>query len=887
MAREQAPPRDLYNRLIERGIPRDEIERVYRKLRARGYGESAARERLEASILAAHNAASRRPVRPGSDRRDTGAGSEAVPEHRRMEDFFPVVHPRLRRTINKWARAQRLLMVGGRERWKDFLSLFRSGVPDLVNPALLEALSRRKHYLATNPYTYSLATTLEALYQTSRALLGQSATGSEGERSVAQALSRRDPFGLEYLRRFAHYDEMLRRSLIYLEMANESGKDVEVATLARVSRELYRLVLSTEQVSRGKVDEVLMAAGQALGDAGKVPAIGLEDATAIFRISLDNLQQFKRELYPVMLRAIASFYEYETPSQQRRAKMLDFLGLSETDVLTVKGFHEQETERRERLLAEQQRLELESLERQKEAGFSRRFHGVQLVLGTLFPDSGIDDIEQRPYLLPYFDTRVFVSALYFDAGGHTVEAMGKDDPVQPLLVLHRIVDNLLSAIDEARVERLVLKENVADSLSRIKDEWAQFYTDLFEPYQKAVAAYAHGVRETPPGAHFSASNAARGVEQEINLLRNQLIRNYGHVVGRRPGPVRVQLWDCVGRLSDILAELGTDINQELPGRKDPVGKRIYANLGTTPLVRFSLHTEPGSVEFKPVVRQVQRYLEARHHAAIESIPRVAQLFLFEVLRGVTDMYEFLTNNEQSFLRACGRTIYPAGEEEAARWADERSGSTQESDRLQIRLGEQVQGDFIDTLTGLKTKNFFLEKLPALFTDARARKQPVSVLMVDIDHFKWVNDELGHQTGDKVLAASAATVLDGIRRGNDLAIRYGGEELMVVTATPLHSAVVLAERLRFEQAENLDGQPLYAPISAIAGERGEPCGSFSVGVAEAGSGETLEDLVGRADRALYQAKQTRNSVTVSRLSAHDTTLEPYQEYASRARGNAQP
>lgn len=885
MARVHAPPRDLYEKLLARGVSREEIEAVYRKLRASGYGAQDLRKRMEASLLAGAKSSAGSGNQPHNDRRARGTEAEASDEHRRMGDFFPIVAPALRREVNRWARKEGLLITGPLERWRDFVSIFRRRVPDLVNPRLTEALARRNHYLSTNPYGYSLATTFEALYQTSRSLLGRSAMRTDSERAVGEALSRRDPFALEYLRRFAHYDDMLRRNLAYLELALDSGKQIDVDALARVTRELYRLTLSTERVSLGRVDAVLSAAGESLRETGKTPPIGTSDAAAIFRICLENLQRFKRELHPVMVRAIGEFHEYDESSLLLRTRTLSFLGLSEEDILTVKRFHEQESERRERVLAEQQRMELENLERQKDAGYTKRFNGVSSVLDTLFPESGIGELEQRPYLLPYFDTRVFVSALCFDAVGHTAEAIGRDDPLQMLLVVHRIVDNMLSAVDGSRLERLVMKDRVADTLATLKDEWATVYSDLFEPYQRAVASYAAGVRNAVPGTSFSSTNAARGLEQEIILLRNQAIRNYGHAAGRRPGRPRTMLWDTVGRLSDLLDDVGADINSDLPDRKDAVGRRIYSNLKTTPFLNFALHTAAGSIEFKPVVRQVQRYLEARHHAPVESIPRLSQLFFFDLFRGVLGAYLFLVSDERSFLRSAGRTVFVAGETERETWKEERSGNQGARDRLQIRLDEQMFGSFTDTLTGLRSKDFFLQKLPQRYEEVSA-KQAVSVLMVDIDHFKWINDGLGHQKGDEILREAASVLLDGVRRANDLAIRYGGEELMVVTVAPLHAAVALAERLRYTQAEAVSSTPLYAPIAAISEEQGEPCGTFSIGVTQADGGEPLDAVVDRADKALYLSKKTRNSVSVAHRDSSDTRLESYTDFAVRVQALAE-
>ncbi len=892
MSSSKTPHPDLYRRLVAQGIPQSEIESVYRKLRRLGYGDADAKRRLEASIkqlrrgrsgqrhdLAAEEAGATGERRGGA----AAAGSKADRgPGRRMEDWFPAVSPRFRRRVNRWARKQRLAITGPRERWRDILSLVFPSTPDSVNPRLIELLSRRKHYLAGNPYGYSLYTTLEALYQTARMFLGRTATRSDSERAIAEALARQDPFALEYLNRFAHFDDSLKQSLVYLELNADAQKEIEVAALSRVTKETYRLALSTELVPREKVDEVLYDAGEVLKAAGKVPPLGLDDAAAIFKICLDNLQRFSHELYPVVLKAINAFYPEEDRSPIKLHQVQRFLDLKEDEVLTVRGFYEEEALKRERLLAEQQRLELEKLEKEKEAGFSRRFEKSLNVLGILFPDAGIEQLERPAFLLPYFDERVFTQSLAFDHGVIDVENVAVGDPMQPLLVMHRVIDNLLNSMDESRLEKVLIKDKIAASITELKGRWAQVYADIFSPYLKLLGAYKKGLQDEAYKRSFVGGSASRGIEEQINQLRNQAIRNYGQTVVQKRVAAVTRLWDLAEELATLFGEIGEDLNLELPNRKDPIGKKIYAELAGDPIFDYRRHTEPGGPEFKPVTRQLKRYIEAKHHRPVESIPRVAQLLPIEILHGIVEMYAYLTNSEQSFLRSTGRRVLVAGEEEQKLWQEERARRGGAGDRLQIRLAAEVEGDDVDALTGLKTKNFFLEKLPAIYKASMARKPVMSVLMVDIDHFKWVNDSFGHQKGDEVLHDAAATIIDGVRRAQDIAIRYGGEELMIVTPAPLNTAVVLAERLRFQQAEKVAIEQLYAPIHALTQERGEPCGSFSIGVAQAVQGESIEKLMHRADKALYESKQTRNNVTVSHAGGTPKPFESYVKYAARSR-----
>jgi two-component system cell cycle response regulator len=154
----------------------------------------------------------------------------------------------------------------------------------------------------------------------------------------------------------------------------------------------------------------------------------------------------------------------------------------------------------------------------------------------------------------------------------------------------------------------------------------------------------------------------------------------------------------------------------------------------------------------------------------------------------------------------------------------------------------------DALTGLANRGWLDETLALEVERSRRYGPRLSLIMGDLDHFKTVNDSFGHLVGDKVLQSTADVFRVGVRM-TDLAGRYGGEEFLIVLPnTGLAEACALAERLR-ERVERM-------PVSF----RPEPVtGSF--GVAEWTSGESVGDVVHRADKALYEAKERgRNRVS---------------------------
>jgi diguanylate cyclase (GGDEF)-like protein len=161
----------------------------------------------------------------------------------------------------------------------------------------------------------------------------------------------------------------------------------------------------------------------------------------------------------------------------------------------------------------------------------------------------------------------------------------------------------------------------------------------------------------------------------------------------------------------------------------------------------------------------------------------------------------------------------------------------------------------DVLTGLSNRRRLMTRLEEEVQRARRYKTPLSVVMIDIDHFKQVNDTYGHAMGDEVLRNIGAMLKDGVRT-TDLAARFGGEELtLVLSHTDSAAAFQVAENLREKFAamkHTLDGVTIQK--------------TASMGVASRdGQGEVpnAEDLLKHADEALYRAKETgRNRVEVA-------------------------
>jgi diguanylate cyclase (GGDEF)-like protein len=148
----------------------------------------------------------------------------------------------------------------------------------------------------------------------------------------------------------------------------------------------------------------------------------------------------------------------------------------------------------------------------------------------------------------------------------------------------------------------------------------------------------------------------------------------------------------------------------------------------------------------------------------------------------------------------------------------------------------------DPLTGLANRRHAETRLAAACADSDRRHEALSVLMLDIDHFKRVNDRYGHAGGDSVLVALAQRLRRELR-GNDLAVRHGGEEFLVVLpACDAGAAMATAERIR-----------LAVAAMTVATPDGDVRVTISVGAATRQPDEPPAALVARADAALYRAK----------------------------------
>ena len=171
----------------------------------------------------------------------------------------------------------------------------------------------------------------------------------------------------------------------------------------------------------------------------------------------------------------------------------------------------------------------------------------------------------------------------------------------------------------------------------------------------------------------------------------------------------------------------------------------------------------------------------------------------------------------------------------------------------IHYGKMYELASTDDLTGALNKKSISEVIAEEFQRSQSKNVPLTLLMLDIDHFKKINDQFGHLAGDQVLKECSSLIKNRMIRQNDVLGRYGGEEFaLVLRDTPLQIAVDVAERIRTAIEKN-----------AFTFEENNIPVTISIGVAAYDSTSQIpEDLIQLADKALYEAKnQGRNRVCV--------------------------
>ena len=341
-------------------------------------------------------------------------------------------------------------------------------------------------------------------------------------------------------------------------------------------------------------------------------------------------------------------------------------------------------------------------------------------------------------------------------------------------------------------------------------------------------------------------------EGVLTALRQQLASRFGHeceIATALNAQDAIEFIDELERDGDPLALIIAD--QIMPGMKGvELLELVHRRSPTTTKILLT-----GQAGLDAVVAAINR-ANLNHY-----IPKPwAEANLRLIVENMLRQYRLTNENRQLVcdLSAKNQALLEMNRELEAKVSERTHELAEANSRL-------AQLAVTDGLTGLYNHRHFHERLSLEAERSVRNGLPLSLLMIDVDHFKHYNDHHGHPSGDEVLRQVARIMTDG-RRANDFCARYGGEEFAVVLVdTPKLVAAKVAERLRERVAthafEHADQQPLG-------------CLSISLGVATFPSdANDAEGLVRAADAALYRAKGGgRNCVVLAAPALIKTKVE---------------
>ncbi|MGZ4968089.1 MAG: GGDEF domain-containing protein [Methylobacter sp.] len=181
-------------------------------------------------------------------------------------------------------------------------------------------------------------------------------------------------------------------------------------------------------------------------------------------------------------------------------------------------------------------------------------------------------------------------------------------------------------------------------------------------------------------------------------------------------------------------------------------------------------------------------------------------------------------------------------------------SKKEMQLLRQELAHARESAKTDALTGLLNRRAFDQKLHEHIEAHRRNNIDLCLLILDIDHFKQVNDTFGHQTGDNVLRYTANLMKQHITEQH-YAARYGGEEMAIIMPnTPLNKAMEVAEKIRTALAKH--------PLKLKGSKKSIGKVTMSIGISSFKTDDSIESLIERADKAMYRAKDNgRNQIMI--------------------------
>ena len=546
--------------------------------------------------------------------------------------------------------------------------------------------------------------------------------------------------------------------------------------------------------------------------------------------------------------------------------------------------------------------------------------GILTILEYAFPGSRLEKIPEGDFSsLFWFRAKVFArrelrSPLVTRRQDFTdlLSKVSRRDPLAPVFVLYEIIRQMLESLNAEVLGRLEdplrgPAGRAQERFATLRSQWNVVREELFVRYLKELDFYEGeaSVREREPAAPFQLTPGGRRSVETINQIRNHVIRGYGHVatlMDRREVfrcPPLYALAQELYRLFEAIAPERSQLN----GGNPIALRRLEMEDLVVPQPGLVLSQIESYIKALPVEKRLLKDPVAEHN----------RLFL-EILLGTLDLLRVLLNaSEGPLTRVGGAVVYADRQDHALR---------QEIDRDKTPLRIELRRDFeeVDQLTGLVSKSEYLRFAPGLFGEVREAGEALSFLVMDLDHFKAVNDTLGHAVGDEVLRTAAQAVLSTGREGEP-GVRFGGDEFIVVVRGDYAAGFRRAGRIRTrfadlvrrslaeklarvpalmaqkELVEKKRQDPLYrGGLEELAGRwKSLSVGTLSIGVAQ-GLGlqmghpcAEVSELFRRADAMLYLAKEAGGNRSVIMADAIETPLtgEEFRDFLEFSAGQGKP
>lgn len=241
------------------------------------------------------------------------------------------------------------------------------------------------------------------------------------------------------------------------------------------------------------------------------------------------------------------------------------------------------------------------------------------------------------------------------------------------------------------------------------------------------------------------------------------------------------------------------------------------------------------------------------HVAIGNAMSTAQSYGGTLEEASVDLVAGIEGDELKELTAKLLTETKQMQEFNAQLESSLEASREDIENLQRDLEEVRRESMLDPLTKLYNRKFFDQGLDNAISGARESGEPLTLIMLDIDHFKKFNDNYGHQTGDQVLRLVGMTLKANVK-GRDMAVRYGGEEFAIILPqTTVKNAVKIAEIIRKAiQAKELLKRSTNEKLGRI---------TASFGISILNDSDNAASLIERADQCLYAAKYAGRNCTI--------------------------